>query len=554
MLFFLVFVYFFHPIPLQGTNVDLGHHLLLGKITVEQGYVPQTNLISFTHPEYVFVNNQWLSEVVFYFTHQSFGFNGLILLSVLLMIGTFAFLLSVSKQKIIASIVGIFLLQIFIDRTEVKPELFSYFLTALLLFILYRYREKFTKLIFLLPLLMVLWINFHIFFIVGMAVIGLFYLQTLFNKKERFKKKSNILLGVLVASTFATLLNPNFIRGFIYPFHVLTNYGFDVIENYNIIWAISKGYFDITFIYFFIVFIFLWASIALHFKKLSKVDIFLSFLFTFLAFFAVRNFTMFAIGVFIPTVNVTLLWLVTIDKKFKKSAHELKYILSIIIILLAVPGILVKLSIHGVGRGVVDKADDAIKFIKTNALSGPIYNNYNIGNYLEYRLYPKERVFVDGNPEQYPQEFFKNIYYPMENSFQEFEKYSKRYGINVVIYEHKNQTSITNPLLVGLTNSTDWKMVYLNELLVIYVRNVPQNSQALSHQITEESIQITKSELTDKDKIADLSNFFRIIKWYKPMVAMDLAYLDLDPRSCISLRHVSTFIPAYIQQYQLYCK
>ena len=142
----------------------------------------------------------------------------------------------------------------------------------------------------------------------------------------------------------------------------------------------------------------------------------------------------------------------------------------------------------------------------------------------------------------------------MENSFDKFQEYSKKYNINVVVYEHKNQTRNINPLLTGLTNSPEWRMVYLNELVVVYVKNIPRNSKALSHQITEDSIQIPKSELTNKDKIADLSNFFRIIKWYKPMVAMDLAYLDLDPRSCTSLRHIMTFIPAYVQQYQLYCK
>lgn len=553
-MFFLVFIYFFHPIPLQGTNVDLGHHLLLGKITVESHTVPQTNLISFTHPEYVFVNNQWLSEVVFHYVYQSLGFKGLIFLAVTLMIASFALLYSMSKEKIMSGIVGIFLLQTFIDRTEVKPELFSYFFIALFIFTLYRYKKKFTKLIFLLPPLMVLWINFHIFFIVGIAMIGLFYLERFFSSKERFVKKSNILLGVLLSSILATLINPNFIKGAIYPFHVLTNYGFDVIENYNIFEAISKGYIDITFLYFFLALIFLWVSIAIYFRRLSKVDILLSVLFTVFALFAIRNFTVLAIGVFVPIVNISKMWLKTIEKKIKKSAPEIKYILGIIIILLAIPGLLVKLSIHGVGVGVVDKADDAIAFIKANDLKGPIYNNYNIGNYLEYRLYPRERVFVDGNPEQYPQEFFKNIYYPMENSFDKFQEYSNKYNINVVVYEHKNQTRNVNPLLIGLTNSPEWRMVYLNELLVVYVKNIPRNNKALSHQITEDSIQIPKSELIDKDKIADLSNFFRIIKWYKPMVAMDLAYLDLDPRSCISLRHVMTFIPAYVQQYQLYCK
>jgi hypothetical protein len=176
-------------------------------------------------------------------------------------------------------------------------------------------------------------------------MIGLFYLERFFSSKERFGKTSNILLGVLLSSILATLINPNFIKGVIYPFHVLTNYGFDVIENYNIFEAISKGYFDITFLYFFLALIFLWVSIAMYFKKLSRIDFLLSCLFTFLAIFAIRNFTLFAIGVFIPVVSISNLWVKTIDRKFKKSASEIKCILGVIIILLAVPGLLVKISI-----------------------------------------------------------------------------------------------------------------------------------------------------------------------------------------------------------------
>ena len=539
---------------MQGTNVDLGHHLLLGKITVEERYVPQTNLISFTHPEYVFVNNQWLSEVVFYFIHSVFGFNGLIIFADALMMAVFALLFSISKERVAAGIAGIFLLQNFIDRTEVKPELFSYILLSLFLYVLYHYKKKFTKLIFLLPPLMAFWINFHIFFIVGIAVIGLFYLDSLSTKKDRFSKKSNTLFIVLIISTLSTLLNPNFLKGVIYPFHVLTNYGFEVIENYNFFHAISKGYIDITFFYFVLTVIFLWAGAIITRRKIQQIDVLLIVLFTFLSFFAVRNFTLLTLGGFIPLVRIYSLLIDLVEKKFKKNAGQIKRGIGLIVICLAIPGVFVNLSIHGVGLGIIDNGSDAMDFIKNNDIKGPIYNNYNIGNYLEYRLYPKERVFVDGNPEQYPEDFFKEVYYPMENSFDKFREYSDKYKINLVVYEHKNQTKDVNPLLLGLTNSPDWRMIYLNELLVIYVRNAPINSKVLENSITENNVKVEKINLQDKEKIADLSNFFRIIKWYKPMIEMDLAYLDLDPRSCISLRHVSTFIPSYVQQYQLYCK
>jgi len=57
---------------------DLGRHILLGKITLENLSVPDTNLLSHTHPDHPFVNHHWLSEVLMYLIHKMSGFNGLI--------------------------------------------------------------------------------------------------------------------------------------------------------------------------------------------------------------------------------------------------------------------------------------------------------------------------------------------------------------------------------------------------------------------------------------------------------------------------------------------
>jgi len=45
---------------------DLGRHLLLGKIILAERAVPQTNLLTYTHPEFPFINHHWLSEKSFF--------------------------------------------------------------------------------------------------------------------------------------------------------------------------------------------------------------------------------------------------------------------------------------------------------------------------------------------------------------------------------------------------------------------------------------------------------------------------------------------------------
>lgn len=542
----LVFLYFLHPIPLQGPNVDLGHHLLLGKLTVEKGYVPQTNLISFTHPEYIFVNNQWLSEVVFYIVHKTFGFNGLIFLAGLLVTTSFGFLsASVRKQIVAGCLVGFVLLQLFLDRTEVKPELFSYLFLSIYLYILFRNRSKSTNLVFLLPLLATLWINFHIFFIVGLTVIGLFLL-------EKYQDKR--LWIVFIFSILASLINPNGIKAIIYPFHVLTNYGFDVIENYHLLKAVSMGYANFTFLVFGLVTLFICASLLFVWTKTEKIHIYLLSLFLFLSFFAVRHFPLLAVGAFISVVHLTNLLL----QNYKKQITRFNGIVMVILVVcfITITGTLIRLQLYGLGLGVNDEANQAVVFLQKNNIKGPIFNNYNIGNYLEYRLYPTEKIFVDGNPEQYPAEFFRKVYYPMENSFEEFEKQEKKYKIETVFYEHRNQTKNTNPLLFGLAHSDNWKMVYLDPRIVIYTKY-----SSKIRAINEKSFKLYGNILT-KEKIGDLSNFFRVVGWYNSMLEMDLKYLEYEPKNCLTLQHITAvmsknntpLLPIYFSQFQNYCQ
>lgn len=546
IIFFLLSLYFFHPIPLQGTNVDLGHHLLLGKITVESMHVPQTNLISYTHPDYVFVNTQWLSEVVFYFWHSWFGFGGLIVLSVLLAVKSFFFVFSHSLKKygtLPTFLVSLLSFQIIIDRTELKPELFSFVFLSFFLFVLYKYKEKYTKLIFLLPLLEALWINFHIFFVVGIVVVLSFLLDILVTNKWKLKTKNDkTLLLVTLITLLSTLINPNLIKGVLYPFFVLSNYGYDVIENKNILSALPHA--DITFIYFLINVALLWGGIILYRKKVRRVDILLSSFFTFMAFFAVRHFPLYVFGTFIPLVCVTSLALKQLQAKTKEATYQtLVFVVCLFAFVGCLPAVYWNFKTHGVGFGVIDNAKEAMSFFKVNQLKGPIYNNYNIGNYIEYQLYPKERVFVDGNPEQYPEEFFKDVYYPSENNFDVFQKVSNSYKFNTVIYEHKNQTLTQNPLLLGLAKSEDWKMVYLSSSLVMFVKNTNDNKEVIkNYQITQENVKLNSRDTSTSDKVGDLSNFFKVIGWYDKMMEMDLKYLNFKPKDCTALRHVAALM------------
>ena len=65
---------------------DLGRHIKLGRMILDTSSVPDTNLFSYTHKDFPFVNHHWLSEVLFMLIFKLTGNSGLVLVKVFLLL------------------------------------------------------------------------------------------------------------------------------------------------------------------------------------------------------------------------------------------------------------------------------------------------------------------------------------------------------------------------------------------------------------------------------------------------------------------------------------
>ena len=135
----LLFSIFFHSVI--EFDQDLGRHLLMGKIISQNFRVPANNLLSYTHPNFQFVNSHWLSEVIFYqITKLSSSVISLLYLKVAVL--NLAFGLTVyisyrhSKSLIATSLAFAIFVPVLLERTEIRPEIFSYLFTAIFLYVL----------------------------------------------------------------------------------------------------------------------------------------------------------------------------------------------------------------------------------------------------------------------------------------------------------------------------------------------------------------------------------------------------------------------------------
>ncbi len=541
--FSLLIVGFLHPI--SAITQDLGRHLLIGELILQTGSVPKTNLLSYTNPDFPFINHHWLSEVIFYLIHTLAGFNGLLIFTILTVTTSFGLLFFplLKKTNILPiTIASLLYLRVLFERTDVRPEIFSFLFLSLFLVILYRYREKYTRWIFLLPFLELLWVNMHIYFIVGIGVIGLFLIDYLIkNRKQLNHHYTSILVVILFASIFATFLNPNGIDGALYPFHVFQNYGYTIEENQTVffLWNYFGG--KTTILYFFISVAALFLTLLLTFKRTRPIDWMLAIFFTALAANAERNFSLFVFGTFTIFVIHLSLILEKATTHIKKLPALQSIILLTLFCLFIWQGNQV-IAQKPLGLGVESGAKNGADFLLKKRINGPIFNNFDIGSYLAYRLFPKEKVFIDGRPEAYPAMFIQEVYIPMQTEKKRFDAVIKQYNIYTIFFSHTDQTPWAQTFLKWIVEDEMWKIVYLDDYVIILIKNTEENKQLIQkYAIGRSSLRISNAHKTSLSFLR-LANFFRVVGWPEHEEKIYHELLKVDPNSCIALYNLYIYL------------
>jgi hypothetical protein len=467
---------------------DLGRHLKLGQVVLHCLCVPQTNLFSYTNPDFPIVNHEWLGEVVFYLVSVVLGLNGLLIFKMFLVISTASILYHVALKKsslfwvTIFSILGITL---FSMRFFVLPELFSYFFIAIFVFLIEKYKEtKKLWLLWILPLFEIFWVNTHIYFILGVVFVGFLFLETWIIHKK-FPQRIGLVLLMII---FATLINPSFLRGALLPFTFQTNYGFPVEENESPFVILNPSSTNTNVAYTLVLQVFLFEMMLVlffvgFFLRKQWKEIFTmgnGLVSASLAMKFTRCIGLFSLLSFIPLVQAFTI----IEQKLKKSYDEQ---VANIVKGMVVLAVLIVVGIHVSGLfvynilsfGFASSAEKAADFIQQAHVHGRIFNNYVVGNYLIYRLYPQEQMYVDARPEAYPAGFFTN-YWNMMADPQFFDSQVKKYNINAIVFNVAyDDPAKIRPFLLRILQSKDWVPVYGDGTVTIIVRNNSVNADVI---------------------------------------------------------------------------
>lgn len=467
ILFWLIPISLIYLHATDTFDQDLGRHLKIGEIIWQTREVPKVNLFSYTNPDEPIFNSHWGSEVVFYVVHNKLGLPGLIVLSTIIntLVFSIVFVLAVRRTGVLVpSILFIPFMFILLDRSWVRPEMFGNLLFALLLIFLFSPRIK-KAFKWGLPIIILLWVNVHITWLLGILGVFIVLIQDVIDRggiKNRRTIRVNTL--IFIFSVLALSVNPYGVSIIYNSFTVLSKYGYSIVENQSWFFLKDFGFPLVSHIFFGLVIVI--ASFSIFIIKPRKIlfgEILLLIVLSILTLRFVRNEILFAYIAFL-SASFNFSSLININLSTVK-----RQIIIVVVFFFSTYLIINSHNMAGlpVGFGSRESYKEGVNFFIKNNLKGPIFNNFDIGGYLIYRLHAQEKVFVDNRPEGYPVSFFQDVYIPMQIDRVLFAKFADQYGIETIIWGIGDITPWSRDFLGAITKDEMWKIVYRDDATII---------------------------------------------------------------------------------------
>jgi hypothetical protein len=499
------------------SRVDLGRHLKNGELLLHSSWpeklaVLHRNFYSYPVSDFPFVNHHWLSGVVFYLVWRVFGFEGLTIFYMILISLSLALLFWITQRAssmAIAAPLAALAVPLVAWRAEVRPEGFTFLFIAVFYGVLLNWYEGRlgSRWLYWLPPLMVLWVNLHIGFVFGYLLIGMFFLKALAagstDGDARARKLKAILL-IAALSLIAGALNPSFVNGLIYPLNIFRNYAFEISENQSLIRLKHDGLggaFEYDLFEYLLAlaagsFVLRWirqqkghANWYPEALLLTSVGV--------LAILAVRNLPIFAL-LMIPIAAANLHDVISRNGTLSQAAW-----LRVVATLVFLAGSFYSWSEfqekkNAEGAGLKSDVNATADFLKGNGITGPIFNDIDIGSYLIFHLVQPdtlrqpgsstEKVYLDARPEAYPAVFLERGYDAALADEATWGLVNETYHFNAIVFSLGDAFAPVEGFLLRRAHDPQWAPVFADEYSLVFVRrDNPRNADVVrAHEIPQD--------------------------------------------------------------------
>ncbi|GFE58402.1 hypothetical protein [Geobacter sp. AOG1] len=482
----LLYLSFYDTSGMLGDG-DTGYHIRAGEYIIKTFSIPKLDMFSFHTPPLHWTAHEWLSEVIMAYIHRAFGLTGVVVFfSFLLSLAhylLFRILRSYTSNILWAILVIILVIGSSLIHWLARPHIFSLLLMIIWYYLLESWHYGRRDRLYLLPLIMLLWVNLHGGFLGGFMLLGAYLAGNIFNmltatpsERGHYQQKCRQLGLTIGVCLFACLVNPLGYHILLFPFKLVSDkYIMDHVSEF-----LSPNFHErMPFKYLLFLLITLFAITK---KRLDAVELVLVLLFTNMALYSARYIPLFALIVApiitrhanyaldFPDNNVTRFFRKRAENISKIDASVQGYLWPIMTVLIVAIAVISGKIQHTFDDKI--KAVAAVEFLEKERISGNMFNNDEIGDYIIYRTYPLYKVFIDGRLDMYGTGIMKE--YSKVTKFEHnWEDTFKKYNIKWVIFD---TDSVFSRFLL---HNNNWTLIYSDKVASIFVKNLPEYSNLI---------------------------------------------------------------------------
>ncbi|HXY15676.1 MAG TPA: hypothetical protein VEI26_14350 [Terriglobales bacterium] len=457
-----------------ATDPDVWWHLRTGQLIVQNHRLFYADPYSFTRAGYLWVDHEWLSQILIFGVYKSAGWGGLITGFAALVAATFLLVFArCSGRPYIAGAMTTWGAIAAVPSFGVRPQMFTLLLSCLSLFILERSYKRPPLLWWLLPL-MLLWVNLHAGYPLGIVLIVVFLMGDLLDRalgngevtEWPTRLRSLSLAGLACAAIVP--LNPYGAAMYRYPFETLHS---RAMLAYIGEWSspdFHQGRYAPALVM-------ILATILLPTlcpRCLRARELLLLAVTMYAALRSVRHIPLYVLvaGPLLARVIEGILRQSGKLAPFERQMPLTRLKFTVNLVLLASFVVFVGMRVrYVIGRQAEITAKEfpsaAVAFLTNARPPAPIMNHYNWGGYFIWRLYPRYNVYIDGRADVYGDSFldeFASAYYVKGESW--------RVGLG----KWRVRTIVLPPdapLVTALSLEPDWEAVFADNQAVVLTRS-----------------------------------------------------------------------------------
>lgn len=449
------------------TDPDVWWHLKTGEYIAQHKAVPHADPFSFTRLGQPWIAHEWLTELLLFGIFRATGWGGLILVFAAILCAAFFLLyLRCGHDPFAAGIITLAGAWATAPLWGVRPQSLSLLLTSLWVLILERSERKPKLLLWTIPLVL-LWVNLHAGFALGLALLALFLAGELIecmlgSSSDKTAASHLRTLGLaLLLDLLLVPLNPNGRQMYGYPIETLRS---RAMQNYIAEWA-SPNFHRAAYWPFLLLLLAVLAALVGDSRRVRPRDLLLLIVATYAALCSIRMIPLFAL-IAIPILSRPLQdwtrkhWARNESRPHRNISASLNA--AIILAVATFAGMRIAQVIYLQPQIEARQFPaNAVAFLQSHPPVGRLFNHYDWGGYLIWRLYPATLVFIDGRADLYGEQLlqqFADTYQLKGNWHQTLDDW----GIESVIVPPDSAVA------TGLHVAPGWKVAYEDSQAVVF--------------------------------------------------------------------------------------